>query len=109
MRLCDLSLCLYLKILEQHAERATPLQLNTPQDVRAMASSIEVVLKTRELLEGNATARTSSMTLDEVKANLEAALAERDALLSTEQLDSEIEALTKRRADKLKAGGETVH
>ena len=57
-------------IVEQHAERETPLKLRTPQDFRAVASALTDLARAKELLEGREDSRTGHMTEAELDREL---------------------------------------
>jgi len=56
--------------LDQYAQRETPIDWQTPQDIRAAGSTLAELVKTRELLMGKATSRIEMMSDEEIKAEL---------------------------------------
>jgi len=78
VKLCDSLLFEGVKMLEQFAQRETPLRLDTPQDMRAFVSAMNDTIKVRELLEGNATSRHAIMTDEEIETEIAAYEAERE-------------------------------
>ena len=57
-------------MIAQHAERRQPLRLDTPAEIRAMATALAELARVKELLQGRADSRLNLMTDAELERKL---------------------------------------
>ena len=80
--------------LDQYAQRKTPVDWQTPQDIRAAGSTLAELVKTRELILGKATSRVELMSNEEIEAELAEYNARHDAEVIAKYLEDQ-EAATR--------------